>query len=75
VDGDKVTGKTASSFAGESTIKDGKIEGDTVTFTIDVKFGDQDVKLNYRGKIAGDTIKFTVEAGGNTIVWNAKRVS
>jgi hypothetical protein len=74
-DGNKVTGKTVSSFVGESEITDGKVEGDTVTFTINVKFQDQDMKLEYKGKIAGDTIKFTVDAAGNTIEWNAKKVS
>ena len=77
VEGNKVTGKTVSSMMGESAIQDGKIDGDNVTFTINVKFGDQDMKLNYKGKVSGDTIKFTVEnpGGGNTIEWNAKKVS
>ena len=35
--------------------------GDTVTFTITAKLGDQDVKLNYKGKIASSEIKFTSE--------------
>jgi hypothetical protein len=74
-DGNKVTGKTVSSFVGESDIKDGKVEGDTVTFTINVKFQDQEMTLEYKGKITGDTIKFTVDAAGNTIEWNAKKVS
>ena len=73
-DGSKVTGKTVSSFVGESAITDGKVEGNTVTFTIDVKFQDQEMKLNYKGQISGDTIKFTVDANGNTIEWNAKKV-
>ena len=34
-EGTKVTGETISSFTGKSTITDGKVEGDTVTFTID----------------------------------------
>ena len=52
-DGTKLTGETTSSFTGKSTITDGKVEGDSVTFTIVAKIGDQDVKLNYKGKIAG----------------------
>jgi hypothetical protein len=72
-DGSKVTGQTVSSLVGESAITDGKVEGETVTFTINVKFQDQEMKLNYTGKISGDTIKFTVDANGNTIEWNAKK--
>ena len=77
-DGNKVTGETNSSFTGKSTITDGKVEGDTVTFTISAKFGDQDVKLSYKGKIEGSEIKFTSEmaggpGGGAPIQWTAKK--
>jgi hypothetical protein len=77
VDGSKVTGETTSSMMGKSTIDDGKIDGDTVTFTITVKFQENEMKLNYKGKVSGNEIHFTVEnpAGGNTIEWNAKKVS
>jgi hypothetical protein len=77
VDGSKVTGETTSSMMGKSTIDDGKIDGDTVTFTITVKFQGNEMKLNYKGKVSGNEIHFTVEnpAGGNTIEWNAKKVS
>jgi hypothetical protein len=76
-EGAKLTGETVSSFTGKSAINDGKVEGDTVTFTIDAKIGDQDVKLNYKGKIAGSEIKFTSQmAGGGDfppIEWTAKK--
>ena len=64
------------SFTGKSTITDGKVEGDSVTFTITAKLGDQEIKLNYKGKIAGSEIKFTSEMadGGMTpIEWTAKK--
>ena len=75
-EGAKVTGETVSTFTGKSTITDGKVDGDTVTFTITAKLGDQDVKLNYKGKIAGNEIKFTSQMadGGNApIEWTAKK--
>ena len=77
VDGTKVTGETTSTMMGKSTITDGKVEGDIVTFTINGKFGDQEVKLNYKGKISGNEIKFTSEmaggGGGTPIEWVAKK--
>lgn len=78
-DGAKVTGETTSEFTGKSAITDGKVEGDTVTFTIAAKFGDQDIKLSYKGKIAGSEIKFTSEmaggpGGGAPIQWTAKKI-
>ncbi len=75
-DGSKLTGETTSSFVGKSTITDGKVEGDSVTFTITAKFEDQEVKLIYKGKIAGSEIKFTSQMadGGNApIEWTAKK--
>ncbi len=75
-EGTTLTGETTSSMMGKSTIENGKVEGDTVTFTITGRFGDNEMKLNYKGKINSPTeIKFTVEAGGNTIEWLAKKAS
>jgi hypothetical protein len=75
-DGTKLTGETTSSMMGKSTIKDGKVEGDTVSFTIEINFGDQPMQLAYKGKINGSNeIKFTVDAGGQNIEWLAKKTS
>jgi hypothetical protein len=74
-EGTKLTGETVSSFAGKSEIKDGKVEGDNVTFTISINLGDQPMSMTYKGKISGDSIKFNVEGmGGQAIVWDAKKV-
>ena len=78
VEGNKVTGESTSTMMGKSTITDGKIEGDTVSFVLTGKFGDQEVKLNYKGKISGNEIKFTSEmaggdGGGQAIQWTAKK--
>ncbi|MBI3209496.1 MAG: hypothetical protein HYZ37_11430 [Candidatus Solibacter usitatus] len=76
-EGSKLTGETVSSMMGKSTINDGKIDGDNLSFTIVVKFQDNEAKLNYKGKVLSkDEIKFTVDGiqGGQTIEWVAKRV-
>ena len=75
VDGNKVTGETTSSLLGKSTITDGKIEGDTVTFTITAKLQDNEMKLTYKGKITDNEIVFESSAGGEgqAIEWHAKR--
>ena len=78
VDGTKLTGETVSAFTGKSTIEDGKIDGDNVTFTIKAKIQDNDVILSYKGKvISKDEIKFTSQIGdtGQSIEWLAKRVN
>jgi len=76
VDGNKLTGETSSQMMGKSVITDGKVDGDNVSFTITVKFQDNEMKLNYNGKVSGDVIKFHVEAdGGTTLDYTAKKVS
>jgi hypothetical protein len=77
VDGEKLTGETTSSFLGKSTIADGKVDGDNITFTITVKLQDNDTKVTYKGKVSGKQIKLTSEFGGDnarTIEWTGKRV-
>ena len=78
VDGTKLTGETVSAFTGKSTIEDGKIDGDNVTFTIKAKIQDNDVILSYKGKvISKDEIKLTSQIGdsGQSIEWLAKRTN
>ena len=77
VDGNKLTGETTSQMMGKSTITDGKVDGDNLSFTITVKFQDNELKLNYTGKVNGNEIKFHVEGanGGPTLDYLAKKVS
>jgi hypothetical protein len=69
VDGDKLTGTVAGS-QDETPIKDGKISGETISFTADRPFG----TLTYKGKISGEDIKFTVQFADNTFDMTAKRL-
>lgn len=77
VDGDKLTGETTSDMMGKSTITDGKVDGDKLSFSITVKFQGDEMTLNYAGEVKGNEIKFKVEVpnGGPTIEYNAKKVS
>ncbi len=77
-DGAKLTGETTSQMMGKSTITDGKVDGDTVTFTITGNMQGQDMKMTYKGKIVSATeIKFDVDTGagggGQSIQWDAKK--
>ena len=75
-DGNQLTGETTSSIFGKSTITEGKIDGDNLSFVITVKFQDNERKLQYKGKVINaNEIKFTVDANGNTIEWLAKKAS
>jgi hypothetical protein len=61
---DGVLTGTAKSDNGESALKDGKVEGDTVTFVEMVNFQGNELRIDYKGTIASaDEIKFTRQVG------------
>ena len=75
VEGSKLTGETVSSLVGKSMIEDGKIDGDSFSFTITAKFQDNEMKIPYKGKVTGkDSMTLTAEVSGNAIEWKATRV-
>ena len=76
-DGSKLTGESSSEMFGKSTIEDGKIDGDNISFTLTVSFQGNEGKVLYKGKVEGDQINFTVEipAYQQKIEYTAKRVS
>jgi hypothetical protein len=76
-DGAKLTGESNSEMFGKSTIEDGKIDGDNISFTLTITFQGTEGKVLYKGKVEGDEIKFTVEipAFQQKLEYTAKRVS
>lgn len=73
VDGSALTG-TVTGPQGEMAIKDGKVSGDSLSFTVIANFGGNEVKLLYNGTVKGDEIKMTREReGGQAREFTAKR--
>jgi hypothetical protein len=62
VNGSVLTGKVTTS-RGDSDISDGKVDGDTITFTQTMTMNGNEIKMTYTGKAEGDTIKFSRQAG------------
>ena len=63
---------------GNSEIEDGKIEGDNLSFTININFQGNEAKINYTGRvIKGDEIQMHVEVPGQDykIDYTVKKVS
>jgi hypothetical protein len=55
---------TAKSDNGESVLKDGKVEGATVTFVENLSFQGMEIRIDYSGKIvSADEIRFTRRVG------------
>ena len=62
VSGAALTGKVTTA-RGDSDISDGKVDGDTITFTQTMNMNGNDMKMTYTGKADGDTIKFSRQTG------------
>lgn len=77
VDGNKLTGETTSNMFGKSQIEDGKVDGDSISFSISISFQGNSTKVTYKGKVNGDEIKLTAETPdlGSTIEYTVKRIS
>jgi hypothetical protein len=76
-DGNTLTG-TVSGRMGDMPIADGKIDGDTISFTQTLEFNGNTVKFLYKGAVSGDSIKFTRErdgGDGQAQAFTAKRAS
>ncbi|MGA2555401.1 MAG: alpha/beta hydrolase-fold protein [Verrucomicrobiota bacterium] len=76
-DGTNVTGKASVDTDGEkreAELKEGKIEGDTVSFVELLSIQDNDIRITFTGKVSADEIKFTRDVGdfGNSTA-TAKR--
>jgi hypothetical protein len=62
-DGNTVTG-TVSGRGGDMPIAEGKIDGDTITFSQTMEFNGNSMKFVYKGTVSGDEIKFTRQRDG-----------
>jgi hypothetical protein len=72
-EGAKLTG-TTSGRQGDTPIADGKVEGDTISFTVTRSFNGNEVKLLYKGTVTANEIKFTQQReGGEPREFTAKR--
>ncbi len=79
VDGKTLTGETSSQMLGSSKIKDGKIDGDSISFSITASFQGNDMEVNYTGKVSADgneiKLKADIPAAGQSVEYTIKRAS
>ena len=75
VDGAKLTGDTNSDLVGKSTIDEGKVDGDNLSFTISFELQGSPMKTSFKGKTNGDEISLSEVVGdtGMTLEWKGKR--
>jgi len=63
VDGNTLTGSVTTP-RGDMEFKDGKIDGDNISFNQTFDRGGNTMTITYKGKVNGDTIEFTRQMQG-----------
>ena len=64
VDGGVVTGTAKSNLIGDSTLSDGKVDGNKISFVEKGNYQGMPLQFNYKGELAGDEIHFKRELMG-----------
>ena len=63
-DGNTLAGTSLGGPDKQIPIKDGKIDGNNISFVVVVDFGGQEMKFNYKGVLKGDEIELSFEIAG-----------
>ena len=63
-DGAMLTGTTTGPDGAEIAIKNGKIDGNKISFVVTIDFGGMAFDLNYTGEVSPDTVKLTIDFMG-----------
>ncbi len=73
-EGGTVSG-TIAGGRGDQTISDGKVDGDNISFVVNLEFNGNKIAQNYKGTVSGAEIKFTREVAGrgNPVEFTAKK--
>jgi len=63
VDGTTLTGTATQSERGATEIKEGKVNGDDISFVELVKVEGNELRIEHKGKVAGDEIRLRRKVG------------
>jgi hypothetical protein len=74
-DGATLTGTMVGMDGQNIAIKDGKVDGKNIAFSVTLDFGGMPFTLNYKGVVAPDQIKLTGDAMGNQFELTVKKDS
>jgi hypothetical protein len=72
-DGTMLNGSTTGPDGSELAIKNGKIEGDKISFVVSLDFGGMALDLNYTGVVMPDQIAFTLDVMGMPFSFAVKK--
>jgi hypothetical protein len=74
-DGTKLTGTTTGPDGTKLAIKDGKIDGNNISFAVDVDFGGSPTTIKYTGVVAADSIALTMDFQGMPVNITVKKAA
>ena len=72
-DGTTLTGTMLDQENNQIPIKDGKIDGNNISFTVSVEYGGQEMTLSFKGVVAADQIKLSQEVMGQLFEFTVKK--
>jgi hypothetical protein len=61
--GTTLTGTTTGMDGKDVQLKNGKIEGNNVSYSVSFDMGGQEMKMDFKGVLSGDQIKLTYDMG------------
>jgi hypothetical protein len=73
-DGAALTGTTTGPDGMDVKITDGKLDGNNLSFTVNLDFGGMPFTMNYKGVLAGTQIKFTIDIFGMPLELTVKKI-
>jgi hypothetical protein len=74
-DGATLTGTTTGPDGMDVKITDGKLDGNNISFTVNLDFGGMPLVLNYKGVLSSGQIKFTIDVFGMPLELTVKKAS
>lgn len=63
-EGTTLTGAAPGGPGATIPLKDGKIDGNKVSFVVETAMGEMQMKFNYKGVLNGDTLELSFEMAG-----------
>ena len=74
-DGAMLAGSTTGPDGAETPIKTGKVDGDNISFAVDLDFGGMAFTLEYKGVVSADQIKMVADFMGMPFEFVVKKAN
>jgi len=72
-EGTTLTGTMLGQDNSQMPIKDGKIDGNNISFSVTIDMGGYQMNLDYKGVVAADQIKLSLEVMGQAMEFQVKK--